>query len=54
MHSLENEGAQTSILDVTTAESIQDFKNTQLKDEPLDLLLNIAGKSMIPSYTFGI
>jgi len=36
-------GATTQILDVASVESIKKFKN-DLGDEPVDLLLNIAGQ----------
>lgn len=47
---LSKAGAHTSVLDVTSLESIKHFKETQIKAEPLDLLLNIAGT--VPTYYF--
>ena len=43
LSALETAGAQTSVLDVTSLDSIKSFKQSHIKDEPLDLLLNIAG-----------
>jgi hypothetical protein len=48
LRSLADAGANTSVLDVTSQESINNFKTSQLKDEPLDLLLNIAGRCTSP------
>lgn len=44
LQSLQDAGAKVSVLDVTSIESIAEFKKAQIKDQPLDLLLNIAGK----------
>ena len=43
----ELEGAQTSTLDVTAADSIQKFKDS-IGNEPIDLLLNVAGIAARP------
>merc|ERR1711939_520783 len=43
LSALQKAGAQTSVLDVTSIDSIGGFKKSQIEDAPLDLLLNIAG-----------
>lgn len=43
LSALQTAGAQTAVLDVTSLDSIRNFKESHIKDEPVDLLLNIAG-----------
>lgn len=43
MKALKSDKCKTAVVDVTSPESIEKFKKS-LGDEPVDLLLNIAGQ----------